>query len=136
RASSFASSVALDAEGNPVVTGGIREISAGGQETSGFGVVKLAAGTGDPCIGCDDENVCTLDTCDTTGHCSHTRVPDGTPCSDGNACNGLETCQMGQCAAGMRLDCDDMNLCTDDMCDPSGGCAQRYNHGCVGSGHE
>jgi len=48
---------------------------------------------------------------------------DGTSCSDGNVCNGVETCQGGVCAPGIALDCDDGNQCTTDSCDPVVGCA-------------
>lgn len=48
-------------------------------------------------------------------------------CSDGNACNGIETCQgasedPGQCVPGTPPDCTDGNPCTDDICDPQTGC--------------
>jgi hypothetical protein len=43
-------------------------------------------------------------------------------CSDGNICNGVETCRAGVCTAGQPLNCDDADPCTVDTCDPSGGC--------------
>ena len=51
------------------------------------------------------------------------------PCDDGNACNGVETCDptTGNCVAGDPLDCDDGNPCTDDSCDASSGCVNT-NH--------
>ncbi|MCZ6653136.1 MAG: hypothetical protein O7D91_08920 [Planctomycetota bacterium] len=48
--------------------------------------------------------------------------PDGEPCDDGDACNGDETCVAGICQAGTPLNCDDVNLCTTDDCDPLVGC--------------
>ncbi len=50
--------------------------------------------------------------------CRCTRDAD---CSDGNACNGSETCQGGVCVAGLPPNCDDGNPCTRD-CDPAVGC--------------
>src|SRR5262245_41007202 len=38
-------------------------------------------------------------------------------CSDGNACNGAETCQGGVCTPGTPPNCVDANPCTADACD-------------------
>jgi hypothetical protein len=97
--------------------------------------------------GCDDGNPCTNDGCDADVGCVH--VPNAAPCDDGNACtggdrcerggcsgvpvvlcddadacNGVETCEptTGQCVAGVALDCDDGNPCTDDACEVGRGC--------------
>jgi parallel beta-helix repeat protein len=43
-------------------------------------------------------------------------------CSDGNICNGIETCQAGVCTAGTPLNCDDGDPCTVDSCEPTSGC--------------
>src|SRR5262249_8348866 len=43
-------------------------------------------------------------------------------CSDGNICNGIETCRAGVCTAGTPLNCDDSDPCTMDSCEPSSGC--------------
>src|SRR5206468_3521916 len=56
--------------------------------------------------------------------CIHTPVADGTSCSDGDACNGKETCEQGRCAAGTPLVCNDGNACTTDSCDPASGCKE------------
>ena len=73
---------------------------------------------------CDDNNPCTADSCDSSGTCVHTPVPTGTSCSDGNACNGAETCQSGVCTGPVTtFTCDDHNPCTTDTCTPLGGCA-------------
>src|ERR1051325_3774488 len=66
---------------------------------------------------CDDGNICTNDICDPVAGCQNTAVPDGLPCGDGDVCNGLETCQGGQCTGGTALSCDDGNPCTTDTCD-------------------
>src|SRR5690606_37855740 len=38
----------------------------------------------------DDNNECTADSCDPVFGVTHTPLPSGTSCSDGNACNGGE----------------------------------------------
>ncbi len=43
-------------------------------------------------------------------------------CDDGTVCNGIETCTNGTCGAGTALNCDDLNECTTDTCDPTAGC--------------
>lgn len=61
------------------------------------------------------------------GGCVHAPVADGTGCSDGNVCNGAETCQVGTCTPGTSLDCNDNNPCTDDSCDSQAGCQHVNN---------
>ena len=46
---------------------------------------------------CADSSPCTIDTCDPLLGCQHGAVPNGTLCSDGNACNGNEVCREGVC---------------------------------------
>jgi hypothetical protein len=56
------------------------------------------------------------------GECVHVPVE----CGDGNACNGEEICDpIDGCSAGAEVDCDDQDLCTDDMCDDSDGCVHE-----------
>jgi hypothetical protein len=77
---------------------------------------------------CNDNNMCTGvgpggtgDTC-TGGVCSGPAVN----CSDGNACNGMETCNPTTgCAPGTPLTCDDNNPCTADSCNPATGCVNN-----------
>src|SRR6266852_6617119 len=76
-------------------------------------------------LDCSDNNVCTTDTCDPLLGCQHTPVLDGTSCSDGNVCNGAETCLAGTCTVGTALNCNDSNPCTTDTCDPLLGCQHR-----------
>jgi hypothetical protein len=109
---------------------------------TGCGHAAVANGTpcpdGDPCNGtetcqggacaaatpstCDDNNPCTTDSCVAGVGCQHAPVPNGTTCSDGNVCNGLESCQAGSCGSGTPLACDDGNPCTVDGCNPTSGC--------------
>jgi hypothetical protein len=72
-----------------------------------------------PSIG--DGNPCTIDSCDPIIGGRNDPVPNGTPCSDGNLCNGLETCQEGTCRAGVPPAIGDNNPCTIDVCDPMTG---------------
>ncbi len=59
---------------------------------------------------------------------SCTGQPLGASCSDGNPCNGDETCDgLGNCQPGTTLVCDDSSVCTDDSCDPSSGCVYTPN---------
>jgi hypothetical protein len=89
-----------------------------GQETCQSGVCSPGAP-----VDCNDGNPCTSDSCEPlSGNCANVPVGDGTSCSDGDACNGDETCQLGFCAAGTALTCSDANACTADSCDPGTGC--------------
>lgn len=72
---------------------------------------------------CDDHNVCTEDTCDPQVGCGHDPVPDGTACPDADLCNGDETCAAGTCAAGPPLVCDDGDACSVDTCAALSGCS-------------
>ena len=54
---------------------------------------------------------------------------DGTPCSDGNACNGLERCFGGTCVSGVAPIVDDGDSCTTDVCLSDGTVANTLNDG-------
>jgi hypothetical protein len=70
----------------------------------------------------DDGNPCTVDSCTPASGVSHVALGAGASCSDGNACNGLETCNVsGTCQSGPPPSLDDGNPCTVDSCDPSSG---------------
>ncbi len=43
-------------------------------------------------------------------------------CSDGNVCNGVETCEAGVCTSGAPLSCSSGDACTLGYCDPQRGC--------------
>ncbi len=90
--------------------------------------------TGGVCVGgpapdCEDNNVCTDDTCNpsTPGGCEHTN--NSAPCSDGSECTTGDACSGGSCVGGPAPDCEDNNVCTDDSCNPStpGGCVNTNN---------
>jgi hypothetical protein len=107
-----------------------------------------------------DTTVCNESTdelCDPAEYCTgHDRDcpvdfvhPDGTECSNGIYCDGLETCQGGVCTPGAfpcgdlehcseedqecicvtSLDCDDEKECTEDICDVDGMCTHELLDG-------
>ncbi|MBP7148345.1 MAG: DNRLRE domain-containing protein [Acidobacteria bacterium] len=89
-----------------------------GAETCVGGVCQ--AGTALVCV---DSDPCTTDSCDPSNGCEYPPAPVGTSCSDGNACNGSETCDAsGACQPGTPPSCDDGVACTDDACDALLGC--------------
>jgi len=65
-------------------------------------------------------------TCDpATGQCSNPAKPDGSACSDGNACTLNETCHAGTCGGGQAVTCSAPgDACHEAaVCDPTtGGC--------------
>ena len=78
---------------------------------------------------CEDNNLCTADTCNkTTGNCVFDALAmNGTPCDDSNVCTLGDNCKSGICAVGIAKDCNDNNLCTDDLCDKGKGCNPNFN---------
>ena len=81
-------------------------------------------------VHCDDYIACTSDRCNPLdGSCSH--LPDGSACSDGNPCDGVERCDAASgCLEGTPTDCDDAIDCTIDTCNPlDGACQHAPNHG-------
>ncbi len=67
----------------------------------------------------DDGKACTVDACSPTGGITHVNAVGGTPCPDGNLCNGDELCDgVGACLPGTPVPVGDENACTVDTCDP------------------
>jgi hypothetical protein len=107
---------------------------------------------------CNDANRCTDDACHPVSGCVYT--PNTAPCFDGNACttndicsggvctgilvlcsdgdlcNGTETCDPHtvSCGPGLPLNCDDGDACTADSCDPVAGCRHVPIAGCGACG--
>jgi hypothetical protein len=78
---------------------------------------------------CDDGSLCTeADQC-SGGFCVGQPTEIALGCDDGDACNGVETCNptTGACLDPPDLDCDDDNVCTDDSCNPVSGCVNAPN---------
>ncbi|MBM4345389.1 MAG: hypothetical protein FJ100_18615 [Deltaproteobacteria bacterium] len=68
------------------------------------------------------DNTCLVPAC-TKGQCVAQLAKDGTPCDDGNLCNGADACAGGTCKAGDKaLECSDGDACTGDTCNPKAGC--------------
>ncbi|MEZ4327746.1 MAG: MopE-related protein [Polyangiales bacterium] len=96
-----------------------------------------ATGADDTCDGLDDDCDGTVDEAYVVV-CAGSAVRscvDGAPffleCSDGDACNGVESCAAGACAAGAPVVVDDGNPCTDDVCDTATG---EVTHGAAPDG--
>ena len=96
---------------------------AGGDESCN-GLDDNCDGTTDEGSLCDDADVCTDDTCDSSGACKHTA--NTAACDDGDACTSADACKDGACAA-IAISCDDNNPCTDDACDLATGCTVTAN---------
>ena len=80
---------------------------------------------------CDDQNVCTHDTCILqNGTCSHDGASlAGTTCNDGKFCTEADTCQGGQCL-GTARDCGaQADVCNAGVCDEvKDACVKDPNH--------
>ena len=63
---------------------------------------------------CDDDNVCTSDSCDSWAGCLHSSVSGD--CDDHDACTSGDHCQNGACV-GQATFCNDGEICTHDRCD-------------------
>jgi hypothetical protein len=74
---------------------------------------------GEP-LDCDDDNVCTSDTCIPAIGC--VQINNNVSCSDGNLCTVKDKCSGGECEGGDALLCDNQDPCTDDSCDSNKGC--------------
>ncbi len=71
-------------------------------------------------IQCEDTNPCTDDLCDEVVGCDF--AFNDAPCDDEDPCTVGDTCGEGVCVSGLAITCTDNNPCTDDSCDPAGGC--------------
>jgi len=69
------------------------------------------------CSGCDDDNECTIDLCDTDSGCYYTE----------NGCvNSPISCVDTIGCINTPIDCDDGNLCTLDWCGETGSCNHDF----------
>ncbi|MGH7961349.1 MAG: LamG-like jellyroll fold domain-containing protein [Candidatus Binatia bacterium] len=87
---------------------------------NGFALSGTACGDG------TDTDCNNPDSCNGAGSCQINLEPDGTACSDGNACTTTDTCSGGSCNGGAPPTCNDNNTCTTDSCNPTGGCAFTF----------
>lgn len=108
----------------------------GNCRASGSGNPEFCGLGGGACEICeDDTNPCTDDVC-VQGKCQRPTRPNGSNCDDGNVCNGLSTCQNGQCAAGAPLVCPIGNPCVSYSCTPSGGCVATNTTAACNDGND
>lgn len=95
----------------------------GGCAEGGTCVGESTCAEGESCCGdgtcraCDDGNPCTEDRCE-GGECVHSPL-SGTPCDDGEFCNGVDECDAGVCVHG------------GDPCEPPTICEGARCVGCV-----
>ena len=59
-----------------------------------------------------------------TGLCSAPPLANGVACDDNSACTSGDACSAGKCG-GAPVNCDDLNGCTLDSCEPDSGCVQK-----------
>lgn len=103
--------------------------------TSTSGCIKTA-------VNCDDQDACTIDTCNDLTGCIHTPIvldtsnpcvdtlcsPSSGPYSVVHTCDDHNLCTLNQCdpmisgGCVYQDTCDDYNMCTIDQCDPLTGC--------------
>jgi len=74
---------------------------------------------------CDDGNVCTTGTCDLQVGCTYENNTD--PCDDQDPCTLTDACVEGECVGSGELNCNDSNVCTDDICVEGLGCKHASN---------
>lgn len=83
-----------------------------------------------PDLNCNDDKICTTDSCNATTGCVNTNVPNGDACDDNDPCTTTGTCQDGFCRTFAK-NCADTTDCTTDYCDPLTGCVNAPNtNGC------
>jgi hypothetical protein len=71
---------------------------------------------------------CSTTACDNaTGTCKTSNINESGGCSDGSACTVGDKCTSGLCISGATADCNDLNGCTNDSCDPASGCKHANN---------
>ncbi len=99
-------------------SGAAGTVSGSTTHLSTWGVLPNPVFPPPPCEeGCDDEDPCTVDSCDKDGNCSN--VPKD--CDDANPCTEDSCGKDGNCS-NAPMDCDDGDPCTDDKCVGDAGC--------------
>jgi|GEM_PF-2163164 len=82
-------------------------------------------------VDCNDDNPCTVDSCDPLLGCRHLASANGSGCDDEDACTTGESCQSGTCIASQLTQCNDNSACTSSTCVPGTGCVHiPQNGGC------
>src|SRR5262249_61148606 len=77
---------------------------------------------------CTAGTVCTNNACNGAGVCGFVSVNVGAACTDGNVCTVADTCTLTGTCVGAARSCDDLNVCTTDLCTPPAvGCGNLKN---------
>ena len=90
-------------------------------------------------LDCNDNNPCTIDTCNMMTGCVNTNEPDGTACGSSNGCIEAPLCLSGTCQLPFSNDtnCIDAYSCTDDICNSTNGlCINSENNAFCDTGLE
>ena len=85
-----------------------------GNPCNGAETCERGACTPGTALVCNDGVPCTVDSCNPSTGCVAT--PDDRFCTDGNFCNGAETCTATGCQPGTPPLCDDGDACTENAC--------------------
>jgi hypothetical protein len=77
---------------------------------------------GPNCVACPvSTDPCKVEAC-IGGSCTFVDAPNGTPCTDGNACTRTDTCQNGACVGSDPVVCEALDQCHEvGTCDPDTG---------------
>ena len=82
------------------------------------------------CVGSNPVTCTAPDQCQAAGTCNPKngkcskpkKVPNGSPCNDGNACTLTDTCQRGTCVGSNPMTCAASDQCHEaGICDPASG---------------
>jgi hypothetical protein len=95
--------------------------SDGNQCTKGDGCKGSACLAGGK-VDCNDGNECTNDSCNPKAGCQHTS--NVAPCDDGLACTLGDACKNNSCVVGQPKQCNDQEVCTQDLCNSKTGLCQ------------
>jgi len=76
-----------------------------------------------PALDCEDDNDCTVDSCEPATGCKYAKAKAGSPCNDGEPCSIADKCDnSGNCIPGAPKTppCSDGDICTEDTCTEDG----------------
>lgn len=96
-------------------------------------VCSLGQCVGQSPVDCDDDNQCTIDSCDSVLGCLN-YPEDGISCNDGIYCNGSDTCLAGACSIHSGDPCpgaDGDNDCSESCNEISDDCTANDPNGSV-----
>jgi hypothetical protein len=83
------------------------------------------------CVGvattCNDNNVCTVDSCSTISGCTYTNI-QGAVCDDGLFCTVSDACNATASCVGQARDCDEGNVCTTNSCNETNDVCTSVNN--------